>query len=196
MRGESFDRADTARLRIALAMDTILGVAGAMGEAEIDATGAATTPPTDGSVTFVPLAAGHEADWRRLWTGFAAALTGTAPADEAMAQTWRWLCDPAHPLEGLVAVAADGQPVGLAQFYAVARPLMGRESGYLADLYVDPPWRGRGIGQALFAAVMDIGRARGWAKFRWVTPADNHGAVALYDRIARRVPMVVYDFDL
>lgn len=123
-------------------------------------------------------------------------MTGTAPADEAVAQTWRWLCDPAHPLEGLIAIAADGQLVGLAQYYAVARPLIGRESGYLADLYVEPSCRGRGIGRALFAAVMDIGRRRGWAKFRWVTPADNHVAVALYDQIAHRVPMVVYDFEL
>lgn len=49
---------------------------------------------------------------------------------------WSWLMDPAHQVEGLVAVDAAGRPVGIAHFRAFARPLSASTGGFLDDLFV------------------------------------------------------------
>lgn len=151
--------------------------------------------PAAADVELVLIAACHEEGWRDLWKGFAEALDAPL-TEEAIAATWGWLCDPAHTLEGLVAVSPGGRLVGLAHFHAMPKPLRGREGGYLADLFVDPAFRRQGIGRMLFDAVMDIGRDRGWSHVRWVTPDNNQDVIDLYDRVARRVPVITFDLGL
>ncbi len=158
--------------------------------------GSVSSGPAVAGIEIVAVAPCHEHDWRDLWQGFAQALGAPPPTKEAVAATWGWLCDPAHLLEGIVAVDLEGRPVGLAHFHAMPKPLRGREAGYLADLFVVPAFRGRGIGRALFEAVMEIGRGRGWSHVRWVAPEGNRDAIDLYDRIAKRAPVIAYDLAL
>lgn len=143
-------------------------------------------------VTVVPVAPAHRAGWERLYAGYAAFYK--VEQTEAMRDlVWGWLMDPMHEVEGLVALGAGGEPVGLAHFRRFARPLRAGYGGFLDDLFVDPRQRGRGVAQALIERVAEIGRARGWSVIRWITADDNYRGRAVYDRLATRTMWVTYD---
>lgn len=129
--------------------------------------------------------------WRRLYRGYAAFYR--APMTGAILdRTWGWLRDTAHPLEGLVA-AIDGELAGFAHFRAYPKPLLGKDAGFLDDLFVDPSRRGLGIGRHLIARVAEAARERGWPSVRWITAADNETARRLYDDVAIATHWVTYE---
>lgn len=142
--------------------------------------------------TEIRLLAQTDADrWRALYSGYASFYK--VPMDnDILDRTWAWLQDAAHPLEGLVAVS-DGALVGFAHFWVNPRPLLGRDAGFLDDLYVDPSQRGRGIGRQLIKALSDIASARGWPILSWVTANDNATARRLYDDVATAAVWVTYE---
>ena len=72
-----------------------------------------------------------------------------------------------------VAVGAAGDPVGLAQCWT---------SGFIKDLAVVPPWRGRGIGDALLAEVFLEFRNRGLPHVDLKVGAANAPALSVYRR--------------
>jgi GNAT superfamily N-acetyltransferase len=115
--------------------------------------------------------------------------------DENAATVWRWLHDPHHEVEGLVAVL-DGALVGLAHFRRMPSPLRATDIGFLDDLYVAPAARGARAGEALIGAVADIARARGWPRLRWITADDNYRARTLYDRVAKKTAWNTYEIVL
>jgi GNAT superfamily N-acetyltransferase len=132
--------------------------------------------------------------WRRLFDGYAAFYK--VPMDDAIAgRTWAWIQDPAHPVEGVIAIR-DGQAVGLAHFRPMPNPLRGVEIGFLDDLFVDSATRGGRIGEALIAHVVAEGRRRGWARVRWLTADDNYRARTLYDRVATKTMWNTYEIVL
>jgi ribosomal protein S18 acetylase RimI-like enzyme len=49
------------------------------------------------------------------------------------------------------------------------------------------------VGRRLIQALAERGRAAGWLKIYWMTQADNAAAQALYDKLAKRSPLVRYD---
>lgn len=57
----------------------------------------------------------------------------------------------------------------------------------LISLWVTPPARGRGIGQALVEAVIDWARARQASRVHLWVAENNHGARALYERYGFRL---------
>ncbi len=66
--------------------------------------------------------------------------------------------------------------VGFALYFHNYSTWRGHTGIYLEDLFVRPPFRGKGIGKALFAAVAAIAVAEGcprleWAVLDWNTPA-------------------------
>ena len=113
--------------------------------------------------------------------------------DAILDQTWAWLLDPSHPLEGLVATVDGGELVGLAHYRAQPKPLQGEDAGFLDDLFVDPERRGHGIVRQLIAQIGEIARERNWASVRWITAADNTTARRLYDDIAVATQWVTYE---
>jgi ribosomal protein S18 acetylase RimI-like enzyme len=54
---------------------------------------------------------------------------------------------------------------------------------YLAELYVVPAERGRGLGRALVLAAMDTARTRGADRIELGTSDDDHVARALYESL-------------
>jgi len=114
------------------------------------------------------------------------------PHDEAVVETvWQWLLDPAHELNGLVAVR-DGIPIGIAHWRRFARPSRGSTGIFLDDLFVSPAARGSGTGRALLARLHDIAQQEGLIEVRWITSYDNTDAQRLYDRLAIRAPFHTY----
>lgn len=146
-------------------------------------------------LTIVRPAPGHREAWERLYAAYADFYR--VEQTQAMRErVWSWLEDPAHEIEGFVAVDGAGVPIGLAHFRAFARPLSATVGGFLDDLFVAPQARGQGAAAALVGAVAEVGRARGWSVIRWITAEDNQRARALYDRLAARTSWATYDLKL
>jgi GNAT superfamily N-acetyltransferase len=135
------------------------------------------------------------AGWRRLYEGYAT-FYKRPMNDEIAGTVWRWLLDPAHPLEALLARTSEGRVVGLAHFRPMPRPLTGTMAGFLDDLFVDPERRGSGVADRLLEAIAEAGRARGWTLIRWLTADDNYRARGVYDRHATRTMWITYQMDL
>ena len=57
----------------------------------------------------------------------------------------------------------------------------GERYGYLNNIYVAPPRRGRGLGKALMAHADEVLRAQGVQKARLTVTSSNQSAVALYE---------------
>jgi GNAT superfamily N-acetyltransferase len=69
-------------------------------------------------------------------------------------------------------------------------------SGFLDDLFVDPPRRGVGVARALLGALAQIGRAEEWNSLSWMTAEDNYRARALYDQVATKTIYLTYRMTL
>ena len=136
------------------------------------------------------------ADWRRLFQGYAD-FYGSNLTDDSARQVWSWLHEPEHVLEGLIARTADGDAVGLAHVRACPRPLAGQTIGFLDDLYVPPEARGSGAADALFEALAERARERGWPALRWLTQEFNYRGRAFYDRYTgSKSDFVMYQWTL
>lgn len=67
---------------------------------------------------------------------------------------------------------------------------------YLQDLFVDPAARGQGVAAALIEHLAGCARARGAARFFWLTHETNARARDLYDRVAKHHGFIRYDYPL
>jgi GNAT superfamily N-acetyltransferase len=84
---------------------------------------------------------------------------------------------------GFLAEAPDGSAVGLAYGILEAERA---DAVHVAGMWVEPGWRGRGIGAALVGAVVAWARGRGRPRVcLWVTER-NRTAVRLYERMGFR----------
>jgi GNAT superfamily N-acetyltransferase len=90
----------------------------------------------------------------------------------------------------------DGVPVGQALWFYSFSTFSCRHGIYLEDLYVDPGFRGRGIGKALIARLarrcVDEGLTRlGWEVLDWNAPSiafyQSIGAVLRKEWLSNRV---------
>jgi len=143
----------------------------------------------------VEIAALREADraaWELLARGYKAFYRTELP-DQRYDETWRLLLA-GERVHGLAAWL-DGRMVGIAH-YLFHPQTWSADACYLQDLFTAEEARGRGVATALIEAVAAAARAKGAAKYYWMTKADNRTARALYDRIARFKGFVRYDHPL
>ncbi len=143
-------------------------------------------------IRVVRVEARHRADWERLYAGYAE-FYRVAQTPEMRERVWGWIMDAAHEVEGFIAEDAAGGALGLAHVRPFARPLSASTGGFLDDLFVDPAHRGGGVADALFDALGEEARRRGWSVIRWITADDNYRARGVYDRRATRTMWITYD---
>lgn len=139
-----------------------------------------------------PLAPDDRAAWEPLARGYKAFYNDPVP-DADYDRVWTLLMA-GGAVRGLTA-RRDGRILGIAHFLFHPHIWLG-EACYLQDLFTLPEARGQGVGRALIAAVAEEARARGAAKYYWLTRDSNAGARALYDKVARFKGFVRYDFPL
>jgi ribosomal protein S18 acetylase RimI-like enzyme len=58
--------------------------------------------------------------------------------------------------------------------------------GFLADIFVEDAYRGRGIGRGLVDALVSWFRQKGLKHFEWHVAANNPGALAFWEKIGGR----------
>lgn len=82
-----------------------------------------------------------------------------------------------------IAAEIDESLVGYALTYTVPFTYDLRPTVVLKELFVAPPQRSRGIGQRLFAAVIEQGREQNARLVRWQVLPKNNAAKRFYRRI-------------
>ena len=85
------------------------------------------------------------------------------------------------PFEALL-VELAGEPVGFALFFSTYSTWRGRPGLWLEDFYVTPSARGRGAGQALFAALIALAETRGYARLELSALDWNELAHSFYGK--------------
>ena len=124
----------------------------------------------------------------------------TPPDDEEGRRLLGWIFEEKR-LEALVAEAeADaeaGDPIaGVALFYQGLGTFRAKPFLYLEDLVVSEAGRSRGVGEALMAALAREVVARGALRLEWSVLDWNSCAIAFYERLGARHPLLWVKFAL
>jgi len=87
--------------------------------------------------------------------------------------------------EVVLAFVAE-EPAGFALFFHNYSTFLAQPGLYLEDLFVDPAFRGRGVGRALLAHLAAIAEARGCGRFEWSVLDWNVDAIEFYEKLGAR----------
>ena len=86
----------------------------------------------------------------------------------------------AAPAAEVVIAEVDGQAAGFALFFHNFSTFLGRRGLYLEDLYVQPQYRGLGLGRCLMIHLARLAVQRGCGRFEWSVLDWNAPAIAFY----------------
>ena len=75
---------------------------------------------------------------------------------------------------------ADGKEAGFALFFHNFSTFLGRAGIYLEDLYVNPEYRGCGIGKALLKKLGKVAKERGCGRLEWWCLDWNTPSIGFY----------------
>jgi GNAT superfamily N-acetyltransferase len=81
--------------------------------------------------------------------------------------------------EVLIGYLGD-QPAGFAIFFGTYSTFLGRPGIYLEDLFVEPKFRGSGVGKALLVHLAKLVRERGGGRLEWSVLNWNESAIQFY----------------
>jgi GNAT superfamily N-acetyltransferase len=86
----------------------------------------------------------------------------------------------AQPYFECVIAECDGAAAGFAFYFFDYSTWLGKPGLYLEDLFVDPAFRGKGIGKALLERLAGIALERGCARMKWEVLDWNEPAIEFY----------------
>ena len=89
-------------------------------------------------------------------------------------------------VESVVAESA-GTVVGFALFFTNFSTFLAKPGLYLEDLYVQPAFRGAGIGKALLSHLGALAVARDYGRFEWSVLDWNENAIRFYEKMGATV---------
>ncbi|MBZ8142188.1 GNAT family N-acetyltransferase [Rubrivivax gelatinosus] len=93
----------------------------------------------------------------------------------------------ARPVAEAVVAEAEGVVIGFALFFTNFSTFLAKPGLYLEDLYVQPAWRGHGVGQALLEHLGALAVERGCGRFEWSVLDWNEVAIGFYRRMGASV---------
>lgn len=86
-----------------------------------------------------------------------------------------------------VLLAEDaGAVVGFALFFHNYSTFLARPGIYLEDLFVEPPFRGKGYGKALLRAIAKLAVERGCGRLEWSVLNWNEPSIRFYESLGAR----------
>src|SRR5690606_24365878 len=89
----------------------------------------------------------------------------------------------ATPQAEVIIAEWQGKPAGFALFFHNFSTFRGKRGLYLEDLFVQPEYRGKGIGKALLKHLAGIAVQRDCARFEWAVLDWNQPARAFYESL-------------
>lgn len=92
------------------------------------------------------------------------------------------------PAAEVVIAEVEGTAAGFALFFHNYSTFLGRRGIWLEDLFVQPAFRGQGIGRALLGHLAEVAVARGCGRLEWSVLDWNASAIGFY-RSLGAVPM-------
>jgi GNAT superfamily N-acetyltransferase len=104
--------------------------------------------------------------------GLEATLFGEHPGAEVVLAEWQ--------VGGTAAGRGDLLPAGFALFFPTYSTFLGKPGIHLEDLFVRPPFRGKGIGRALLSHLAGVVVERGWGRLEWNVLDWNEPAIGFY----------------
>jgi len=78
---------------------------------------------------------------------------------------------------------ADDAPVGFALYFYNFSTFLGKRGIYLEDLFVDPEFRGQGIGKALLQRLARIAKDQDCGRMEWSVLTWNQPSIDFYHRL-------------
>ena len=88
-----------------------------------------------------------------------------------------------RPVVESVVAEAGGGVVGFALFFTNFSTFLAKPGLYLEDLYVQPAFRGAGIGKALLSHLGALAVARDYGRFEWSVLDWNANAIRFYEKM-------------
>jgi len=85
-----------------------------------------------------------------------------------------------NPFYSCLIAEQDGQPAGFALYFFNYSTWMGRPGIYLEDIFVQPEFRGLGIGKALLKRVAAVAVEKGCPRLQWEVLDWNTPAIEFY----------------
>ena len=85
-----------------------------------------------------------------------------------------------NPVAEALVAQADGKVVAFALFFTNFSTFLAQPGLYLEDLYVQPAWRGQGVGKALLQRLGAMAVERGCGRFEWSVLDWNAPAIGFY----------------
>ena len=90
------------------------------------------------------------------------------------------------PAAEVVIASFDGLPVGFALFFSSYSTFLGKPGLYLEDLFVQPKFRGKGIGKKLLIHLAKIAVDRNYGRFEWSVLDWNTPAIEFYESLGAK----------
>ena len=84
------------------------------------------------------------------------------------------------PAARVLLAFVDGMPIAYATYFFTFGTMVGKRGLWLDDLFIDPAYRGKGIGRALMAYLAGLAVQQGCARFEWVVLDWNEKAIRFY----------------
>ena len=119
-----------------------------------------------------PLDAADFEAWCGLWRAYIG-FYETSIADEIYEVTFARLIAPDHPTQNAFVAVIDGTVAGLVHYIYHPHNWRQEDVCYLQDLFVDPAYRGTGVGRALIEAVYRAADANYTPSVYWLTQDFN-----------------------
>ena len=94
----------------------------------------------------------------------------------------RALFGPERNVDALIAFA-DDRPVGFALYFYTFSTFLGRRGIYLEDIFVEPEFRGMGIGSALLKGLSKIAKKQNCGRVEWSVLTWNQPSIDFYHRL-------------
>ncbi len=80
-------------------------------------------------------------------------------------------------------VELDGAPQAFALWYQTFSTWTGRPGLYVEDVFVQPDYRKRGVGRAIFSYLANLAMSRGYARMEWSVLDWNEPAIEFYQSL-------------
>jgi GNAT superfamily N-acetyltransferase len=94
--------------------------------------------------------------------------------------------DASEPAAQCVLAFSGEEPAGFAIYFHNFSTFLAKPGLYLEDLFVNPAFRGRGIGRALLLHLAGVARERGCGRMEWAVLDWNTPAIGFYQSIGAR----------
>ena len=93
----------------------------------------------------------------------------------------------ARPSVEAVLAFVGEEAVGFALFFASFSTFLGRPGLYLEDVFVEPQYRGKGVGKALLKHLAAIACERKYGRMEWAVLDWNDPAIGFYKRLGAQM---------